>query len=93
MSILILTRGEREDALLLWVETKTLGGTKRIFSHIHKAKHILLPKKNNSVHALLDSCGYPLLGEHFVSHIHLTYYVFSITYPFNGAKGLIQLML
>lgn len=45
------------------------GSEEGTFSPIHNAKHALLPRKKNQVHDLLDSRGYLLLGEHFVSHM------------------------
>ena len=64
------TLGELDDVLLLWDEAKTPGGIKRgfFFSYL-QGKAGSATKKKNQVHDLLDSCGYLLLGEHFVSHI------------------------
>lgn len=84
------TFGEADDVLLPWVEAKTPGVVKRgFFSPIHNAKHALLPRKKNQVHDLLDSRGYLLLGEHFVSHmlqylkVYLTYNVLLVAYAFD----------
>ena len=85
------TLGETDDVLLLWVEAKTPGGMKKgfFFSLIHNAKHAPLLRKKNQVHDLLDSCGYLLLGEHFVSHrrqymkVYLTHSFLLVAYAFD----------
>lgn len=67
------TLGETDDVLSLWSEAKTLESMKKksffFFPPVLNAKHTLLLRKKNQVHDLLDSCGYLLLGEHFVSHV------------------------
>lgn len=58
------------------------------FSPVHKAKHTLLPKMKNQVHDLLDSCGFLLLRDYFISHmlqyikVYLTHSFLKIVYVF-----------